>query len=203
MAWAASCTARPSPAESPWDVFDCRVVLALDDLSVVLRKHGVDEAIIFSGWRPPPKSAAADKPTVRHPAGMAVDIGQLGRWVAEPSPVQPASVTVPAAETSPPGPKAEPAAPPAEETKPAARPRTRQWLEFERDFGGKVGAEICGPKAEPAEPATTARGELRAIVCEVAAARIFTSILTPNYNHAHRNHMHLDLTPKVRWRIVR
>ena len=194
---------RAKRATSPYDVFDCRLVLALDDFSGILRKHGVDEAIIFSAWRPPPKSWPQDKPTVRHPAAMAIDIGQLGRPVTEPSPVLPASMTVPADGGSPPGPKQDAAAPPTEDAKKAARPRAREWLDFEKDFGGQVGAETCGPKAQPPEPATTARGELRAIVCEAAAARIFTSILTPNYNHAHRSHMHADLTPKVRWRIVR
>ena len=194
---------RAKRAQSPWDVFDCRVVLALDDFSAILRKHGVDEAIIFSGWRPPPKSWPADKITVRHPAGMAVDIGQLGRPVPDPSPVQPATMAGPAAASPPPAPKPEPAASADAKAQKGAASRAREWLDFEKDFGGRVGAETCGPKADPVGPPTSARGELRAIVCELAAARIFTSILTPNYNQAHHNHMHVDLTPKVRWRIVR
>lgn len=36
---------------------------------------------------------------------------------------------------------------------------------------------------------------LHDLVCEWAAARLFNIILTPNYNEAHRNHLHLDLTP--------
>ena len=38
---------------------------------------------------------------------------------------------------------------------------------------------------------------------EVARARIFTSILTPNYDKPHSNHFHFDLAVDVKWRIVR
>jgi hypothetical protein len=194
---------RARRATSPYDVFDCRLVLALDDLSTILRKHGVDEAIIYSAWRPPPKSWPAGKPTVRHPAAMAVDIGRLGRWATDPSPVKPASVTGPAAAPSARGPEQERSEAATEGTSTAAQPRTREWLDLEKDFGGRIGAELCGPKAPPPEPATAQAREIRAIVCEAAAARIFTSILTPNYNQAHHSHVHADLTPKVRWRILR
>jgi len=35
--------------------------------------------------------------------------------------------------------------------------------------------------------------ELYDLVCEASAQRIFSTILTPNYNAAHRNHTHLDI----------
>ena len=34
-------------------------------------------------------------------------------------------------------------------------------------------------------------------------AHVFNSILTPNYNPAHKNHFHLELTPDVDWFMLR
>jgi Extensin-like protein C-terminus len=64
-------------ASVPWEVFDCRLVLALDDFGETLRAHGVVEARIFSAWRPPPRSWPADKWASRHPGGLAVDVREL------------------------------------------------------------------------------------------------------------------------------
>jgi hypothetical protein len=74
-------------------------------------------------------------------------------------------------------------------------------LDVERDFGGALGAPVCGRTA-PAPP-TAAGRELRAIVCEAAARHLFTSILTPNYDRAHKNHLHLEVTPGVEWELLR
>lgn len=35
--------------------------------------------------------------------------------------------------------------------------------------------------------------ELYGLVCEASARRLFSTVLTPNYNEAHRNHFHLDI----------
>jgi hypothetical protein len=35
--------------------------------------------------------------------------------------------------------------------------------------------------------------ELYELVCEASARRLFSTVLTPNYNAAHRNHFHLDI----------
>ena len=42
----------------------------------------------------------------------------------------------------------------------------------------------------------------RASVCDAAAAHLFNVELTPNYNWAHRNHFHLEVTPSVTWFMV-
>jgi hypothetical protein len=60
--------------KSPFEVFDCRLALALDDFGAILRAHDVEEALIFSAWRPPPKSWPATKLATRHPGALAVDI---------------------------------------------------------------------------------------------------------------------------------
>jgi hypothetical protein len=75
------------------------------------------------------------------------------------------------------------------------------WLHVERDFGGALGAPVCGRSAP--EPPTAAGRELRAIVCEAAAQHLFTSILTPSYDRAHKNHLHLEVTPGVEWELLR
>lgn len=178
---------RSRRLENPHDVFDCRLVLALHDFSRILRKHDIDEVLMFSGWRPPSKRWPKGKPAVRHPGALAIDIYRFGTWVsAEPEPAaQPADGT----------------APPARSAK--HRRRKRAWLDVKEHFGGRIGARTCGPKAAAPHPISDQARQLRAIVCEAAEARIFTSILTPNYDRPHANHVHLDLATKVKWRIVR
>jgi hypothetical protein len=67
-------TERPSV---PWEVFDCRLVLSLDDFSVILREHSVSEVRIFSAWRPPAKSWPIGEPGRRHQGALAVDVREL------------------------------------------------------------------------------------------------------------------------------
>lgn len=147
---------------SPFEVFDCRLVLALDDLSAILRPHGIDDVIIFSGWRPPGKTWPKDKAARRHPGGLAVDVKTLRSTVD---------------------------------------PELR--LEVEDDYGGKIDAPSCGPSAVAPEEPSSRTVLLRELVCEIVASRVFTSVLTPNHDEAHRNHLHLDLATDVTWRIVR
>ena len=79
---------------------------------------------------------------------------------------------------------------------------TRVWLDVDKDYHGRLGAPSCGPDAAPPAPATAEARELRSIACEAADQHFFTSILTPNYNRAHHNHLHLEITPDVRWYLV-
>jgi hypothetical protein len=52
------------------------------------------------------------------------------------------------------------------------------------------GAPTCPPRA------TNARDRvLKEVACWMYDSRMFNIILTPNYNAAHRNHFHVDLTP--------
>jgi len=68
-----------------------------------------------------------------------------------------------------------------------------QKLSVEHDFHGRIGAAPCGPNAGP-QPATPEAVELRQILCEAAGARLFNVTLTPDFNWAHRNHFHLEVT---------
>ena len=67
-------------ATSPNEVFDCRLVLALDDFGAILARHGVVEVIHMSGWRPPAaKSWPAGKLGTRHDGALALDAGYFVR----------------------------------------------------------------------------------------------------------------------------
>ncbi len=69
------------------------------------------------------------------------------------------------------------------------------------DFKGRRGSKTCGPKARKVKDASAA--ELREIVCAAVEQQLFTVVLTPNFNRAHRNHLHLEVTPNVKWFWVR
>ncbi len=58
----------------PYEVFDCRLVLALDDFSRILRAHDIDEVRMFSAWRPPSKKWPKGKIAKRHPGALAIDM---------------------------------------------------------------------------------------------------------------------------------
>jgi hypothetical protein len=44
---------------------------------------------------------------------------------------------------------------------------------------------------------------LRAITCGAADRNLFQVVLTPHYNSAHDNHVHLEIKPDVNWTFVR
>jgi hypothetical protein len=79
--------------------------------------------------------------------------------------------------------------------------RDGKTLVVERDFHGRIGARTCGKGAGP-RVATPEALELRQIVCETAEAHLFNVELTPDYNWAHRNHLHLEVTAGAHWFAV-
>jgi hypothetical protein len=146
-------------ATSVNEVFDCRLILSLDDFSAILRRHGIVEVIHMSGWRPPPaKRWPQGKLGTRHDGALALDAGWFVR-------------------------------------------SDGSRLDVEKDFHGRIGAKTCGPGTGP-NPATPEAIELRDIACEAAEAHLFQVELTPDYNWPHRNHFHLEVTPKVKWFLV-
>jgi len=62
---------------TPYEISDCRLVLALDDFAEVLEAHGVVEVRHYSMYRAPGKSWPADKVGVQHIGGMAIDAGRF------------------------------------------------------------------------------------------------------------------------------
>jgi hypothetical protein len=74
-------------------------------------------------------------------------------------------------------------------------------LDVLADFKGRRGSKTCGTKARKVkDPAAI---ELREIVCAAVEQKLFTVTLTPNFNRAHKNHLHLEVTPDVKWFWVR
>jgi hypothetical protein len=143
----------------PWNVLDCRLVLALDEWTQVLEAHDVSEVIFSSGWRPSAKLAEDGGEGKRHSGALALDVHVF-------------------------------------------RLRTGGELVVKRDFHGRLGAPVCGPDAAPPNPSTPEARELRSIICSSAELRIFQSILTPNFDVHHANHIHVEVTPNVRWFIL-
>lgn len=74
-------------------------------------------------------------------------------------------------------------------------------LDVDRDFHGAIDAKTCGPGAGP-RPATKDALALRALLCEIVAERLFTVVLTPNYDPPHKNHFHLELAPGKHWLLI-
>jgi len=66
-------------------------------------------------------------------------------------------------------------------------------LVIERDFHGTIGAATCGPEAFIGAGGNASSVTLRNLVCAIAAARVFNYLLTPDYDAAHRNHLHADI----------
>jgi hypothetical protein len=145
---------------SPWEVFDCRLVLSLFDFGAVLRAHDIDEVVMFSAWRPPPKKWRAGKIADRHPGGLAIDIQRLHQ-------------------------------------------KSGNWLVVEDDYHGHIGSHTCGENPATPDPPSDGAKALRALVCEAVDAHLFNVVLTPNYNRAHFNHVHLEVKAGVRWFLAR
>ena len=72
------------------------------------------------------------------------------------------------------------------------RLRDGTTLRVEEDWHATIGSVSCGPDAVMSGP-TPASIALRDIVCEIAQRGIFHHILSPSYDEAHRDHLHLDI----------
>ena len=145
-------------ADTPFEIMDVRLALALDDFCRILETHDIVEVIHFTIYRPPgilPADPAA--PQTRHPAGLAIDVGALKK-------------------------------------------RDGQWLAVGPHWPASIGAKTCGPHGRRL---FMPRGrELMSIMCEAADARIFTYMLSPHFDKAHSDHLHLEIKPLVKWFLV-
>jgi hypothetical protein len=63
-----------------------------------------------------------------------------------------------------------------------------------------IGQKTCGPTARKL-PARRGR-ELESIICEARDLRLFHAILTPHYNRAHHDHLHLEIKADTAWFLV-
>lgn len=64
-------------ATSPWEIGDCRLVLALDDFAEILNRHDIVEVRHYSMWRPPAESWPETQIATRHPGALALDAGRF------------------------------------------------------------------------------------------------------------------------------
>jgi hypothetical protein len=58
---------------SPYEIYDCRLVLALDDWARVLARHDVVEVVHYSVYRPPSAKTVLNGPGRRHTGALAID----------------------------------------------------------------------------------------------------------------------------------
>lgn len=138
---------------SPYDIYDCRLVLSLDDFAGVLAKHGIVEVVHLSVYRPVGKKVQLKNGVGRrHSGALAIDAALF-------------------------------------------KTSDGKTLSVLKDFKGRIGTKPC--------PAPESATELRKIACEANEARLFNVLLTPDYNWAHRNHFHLEVTAGVGWTLVR
>jgi len=64
-----------------------------------------------------------------------------------------------------------------------------------KDFPKELGRPPC--EARQAEPEPGSPEDLRALVCDLAVSGLFSVVLTPNYDEAHHDHVHVELNPRV------
>jgi hypothetical protein len=64
-------------ATTPWELADCRLILALDDFSEILAAHDIVDVRHYSMHRLVPASWPDAKPTKQHMAGNAIDAARF------------------------------------------------------------------------------------------------------------------------------
>jgi hypothetical protein len=208
-------------ARSPYETLDARLALALDDFMAILRRHDIDEIVHFSMYRPgggraAPARRAAPSHRTHRTASRLKPLPQLppsghtakAADVASSKAADVASSKATDVASSKATDVAIPSAGQATSRHPAGlaidvaslRKTDGSWLKVASDFHGHIGAQTCGEGVRAPE-APEAR-ELREIVCEAVAQKLFTYVLTPNYNYAHRDHFHMEIKGGVPWMLV-
>jgi hypothetical protein len=142
---------------SVFEILDARLAIALDDFTALLEKHDIVELVHYTMYRPPAELPADPTKQIRHPAGLAIDVG-------------------------------------------AFKKRDGRWLAVGPDWPSAIGQKTCGAGAR--DHWTRAARELVSIVCEAMDQRIFHFMLTPDFDAAHADHVHLEIKPGARWFIV-
>ena len=144
-------------ADSAFEILDARLALALDDFCALLGRHDIVELVHYTMYRPPAETPAEGQKPIRHPAGLAIDVGAL-------------------------------------------RKRDGSWLAVGPHWPSNIGAKTCGDGA--VEHWTREARELVSIVCEATDERLFHFALTPDFDAAHADHVHLEIKPQAHSFIV-
>ena len=66
------------------------------------------------------------------------------------------------------------------------------WLSVFSHYAATPMAHTCSASSVPKDRRAK---QLRAFACDLWSKRIYSSILTPNYNEGHRDHFHIDIRP--------
>lgn len=82
----------------------------------------------------------------------------------------------------------------------ALRKRGGAMLNVATHWPPGIGAKTCGDRARRV-PLRHGR-ELMSLVCEAKDLRLFHVILTPHFNRAHHDHLHLEIKPDTPWFLV-
>jgi hypothetical protein len=73
-------------------------------------------------------------------------------------------------------------------------------LDVLKDWQGRRrGEDPCPVRRDESRGSRT----LRSVLCEAVDRKLFQVVLTPHYNAAHANHLHLEVKPGVEWYYVK
>lgn len=82
----------------------------------------------------------------------------------------------------------------------ALKKRGGHWMAVGPHWPAQIGAKSC---SQGGRELKGRRGrELLSVVCEAADQRIFHYMLTPHFNEAHADHLHLEIKTGVKWFLV-
>jgi hypothetical protein len=82
----------------------------------------------------------------------------------------------------------------------ALKKKNGDWLRVRPHWSSAIGAKTCGEGARKIEDPQGR--ELQSIVCEAAGQRLFHYMLTPHFNEAHADHLHLEIKREKKWFLV-
>jgi hypothetical protein len=148
---------EPERRTTVFEILDARLALALDDFCALLARHDVVELVHYTMYRPPAELPSDWNKQIRHPAGLAIDVG-------------------------------------------AVRKADGRWLAIGPHWPSDIGAKTCGEGAR--EHWSRPGREIVSIACEAADLGMFHFILTPHFDAAHADHLHLEIKPDTRWFLV-
>lgn len=82
----------------------------------------------------------------------------------------------------------------------ALKKRTGHWIAVGPHWPADIGAKSCG---EGGRQLAGRRGrELLSVACEASDLKIFHYMLTPHFDDAHSDHLHLEIKTGVKWFLV-
>jgi len=82
----------------------------------------------------------------------------------------------------------------------AIKKRTGHWIAVGPHWPAQIGAKSCG---DGGRKLNGRRGrELLSVACEASDLRIFHYMLTPHFDDAHSDHLHLEIKVGVKWFLV-